>query len=111
MLGSPVVWAVGGSGQKAAVDSDVGAGDVGGLVGQQERDHGRDLPTAARAPQRYSVGRDGCRALRVGGGHLGVDDAGLKFDDADALRAVVLGSAACQAADAVLGAGVVAVQR
>jgi hypothetical protein len=35
-----VVWF---SGQEAAVDGDVGAGDVGGLGGEQERDDGCDL--------------------------------------------------------------------
>src|ERR1700748_3319896 len=93
-----VVWL---SGKEAAVDGDVGAGDVGGVGGEQERDDGRDLVAGGGAPQRDCGGRDRCRSVGVGGSHLGVDHAGLEFDDADALLAVVLRRAAGQAAAAV----------
>lgn len=66
-------WA--GAGEEAAVDGQVGAGDVGRLVRQQERDGRRDILRPTGPPE-----LDACLgylpgALGVDLGHLGVDDA------------------------------------
>src|SRR5216683_6088813 len=93
------------SGEPAAVDGEVGAGDVAGLVGEQEADRGRDLLWQAGPAHRDRPGELGGVAV-AGVEHRGRDDTRLQLVDPDAVLAVVDGSRPGQAADAVLGRGV-----
>ena len=73
-------------GDDAAVDHEVVAGDVAGLVGQEERDRVGDLLGGARATQ-HDLPADGLGGV-LGGDrvvvHVGLDVAGTDRVDADA---------------------------
>ena len=77
------------SGEEAAVDGEVGAGDVGGIAGEQERDGGGGFSRGADALEGDAAVGDGLGALGVGLGELGVNDAWLEFVDPDATGGVV----------------------
>lgn len=68
------------SGEEAAVDGEVGVGDAGGVVGQEEGHRGGDLPWLGG-----DAGIDGLHLVlaRVAD-HRCANDAGLHFVDADA---------------------------
>lgn len=58
------------SGQESSVDGEVCAGDVGGVIGEQERDRGGDLCGRCRSGPAGSPGRRPLRWLRAHPGKL-----------------------------------------
>ena len=76
------------AGRGAAVDRPLGAGDVGGLVGREERDDRRRSPRAARCDRAAGLGeRRLVRLVPRHPGHRRVDAARVHRVDADAVLA------------------------